>query len=273
MDDDALVEVPPPGTDPRPAPLFGDIDWLFDVVESIPPAYLREVVFDPTLGYPTLVVAVGPFHQEWTARVEDLQPTADDPPAVPAAAASLPWMSRGRMQHVRTIVAGTVGGVLAPSFDDPGWIVEFHPESTPGGGLRILDPLPVAGLPLVWGHQGESLILFLAEETPRLGEDPTPTAEFSIVWAARRTDQGLEFVGPADAAPFLNTEVPRLCVPAADRTASAPPTLLGADDQLAVLTEWLHRLRTFQANHGTAATSAQAEARLARICRDLGLAH
>ena len=265
------------GLDPR----LGDVAWLFDLVESIPPAYLQEVAFDPTLGYPTLMVAAGAFGREWTLRVEKLEATDAGPPAVSAVTAPLPWMSRGHFQQVDAIVEGIVGETLGPSFDGPGWIVAFHVQDSyfPGvtysgeRGLLIIDPLVAARIPMLWDRRGERLVLFLAADgPPALGENPNTVADYRLLWAARRTDGGLEFVGPTDAAPYLNAEVPLLCVPAAERKATSPATLASADEQRAVLTEWLGRLEMFQANHGTTATSAQAEERLTRVCRDLGLA-
>ncbi|MBN2112586.1 MAG: hypothetical protein JW785_00505 [Acidimicrobiia bacterium] len=274
VDGDAVVEVSPVGVDSVPGRRFGDVGWLFELVASIPPAHLREVVYDPILGYPTLVMGAGPSHEEWALRAEGLVAAGDEPPAAPATTLDLPWLSRGHIQQVDAIVAGAVSDAVRTSFDDPGWVVTFHPQSSfnTERGLFILDPLLPAQLPILWDRGGENLVLFLADEPLPLGERPTFAPDYRVLWAARRTDTGLQFVGPADAVPFLNAEVPRLCTSAADRTASSPATLAGADDQLTVLTEWLRRLEMFRANHGTDATAAQAEERLARVCRDLGLA-
>jgi len=280
VDGDEVVEVPPVGVDPVPGRRFGDVGWLFELVASVPPAYLREVVYDRALGYPVLVMGVGPFHEEWTLRAHGLAPTDDELPAVPGATLDLPWLSRGRISRIDAIVAGVVSDPVRTSFDDPGWVFNLHPQSAFFGewvhrterGLFILDPLRPAQLPVLWGRNRESLILFLGEEPLPLGERPTFAPDYRVLWAARITDRGLEFVGPAAAVPFLNAEVPRLCTSAADRTASSPATLAGADGQLAVLAEWLRLLERFRANHGTDATAAQAEERLARVCRDLGLA-
>lgn len=274
VDTGRTVEVPPPGTAPLPYPRFGDVEWLFDLVGSIPPEYLRDVVFDPKAGYPTMVMGVGPGHEEWMLWVRDLTSTTESLPGVPEAEPSLPWLSRGRIQEVVAVVEGALVDGTAVSFDPPGWVVWLQQEtvlawrdSTPPPGaepLRVVDPLRPAQLPVLRGAEGRSLVLFLGRAESRAG--------FRLLWAARRTDRGLEFVGPANAVPFLNAEVPRLCVPVAQRTGASPATLASTNNQLAVLTEWVRRLGAFRDNHGTAATLEQAEERLARVCRDSGMA-
>jgi hypothetical protein len=268
VDGAQVTEVPPAGTAASPGLHFGGVPWLFDLVESIPPEYRREVVFDPDLGYPSLILAVGPNHEEWTLRVQGLGATDDEPPAVPAANPELPWLSQGKMPRVSVIKEGTVGLVLGTSPDPPGWVVAIHfnGERFPEGGRRLVDPLFPARLPMLWGRQGERLIFFL-------GPYPADAGQSRLLWVARPADDGLEFLGPADAGPYLNAEVPRLCTPASERTAASPVSLPDADSQLAVLTEWARHLSIFQANHGTAATAAQAEERLTQVCRDLGLSH
>jgi hypothetical protein len=252
VDGDRVVEVPPDRVAPVPWQRFGSVEWLFEVVESMPDEYLRSAVFDPDLGYPTLIMGVGPGHEEWMLWARDLAPTTGPPGAEAQAAITLPWLSRGRIQQIDAIVEATVGEPGPTTIEPPGRWVGLAGDTDAG----VIDPLRPGSLPALWDREGETLILFLSQSVT----DPPV-----VTWAARRGEAGLEFLGPADAVPYLDAEVPRLCAPAAGRTAASPATLATSEAQLAVLRAWVERIGA--ESPGTGPTAARAEELLAEVCR------
>lgn len=243
VDGDTVVEVPADLDHPYHMG-FGNVSWLFDVVEGAPPERLVEVEYDRQRGFPTLVrIERSPLH--WaTLRVEGLQAT-DEPlpdyeyPAEAAEAAGL----RNQMPGVDAVVEGTVswrGAYTPPEVYPDGWLIEvavdaiwYQRAGMPALGLGsavVIDPLVWSGLqPHTLLHrEGERLILLLSA-----AEDATEGwLAWYASWALQRTDAGLDFLGFLAERYGFDADLPELCT----RGPSGEPR--DADRELALLVHW-----------------------------------
>jgi hypothetical protein len=245
VDGETVVEIPPKGDDPHLLGL-GDVSWLFNVIEGIPPEWLHRVEYDPQWGYPTQISVDDPgsIDEEWGLRVEDFRVT-DDPlpeyesPAEVDQEAGL----RNQMRDIDAVVEGTVGqrGDFSPPGVHPdGWLVEVdvdtiwyqRPGTPPLSAfmLEVIDPLAWLGLqPHTLQHrEGQRLILLLSVSDEVMEVVPAWYAS----WALQRTDQGLDFLGFYAEQYGFDADLPQVC-------ARGPSTAArSAEKELALLVRW-----------------------------------
>jgi hypothetical protein len=221
---------------------FGDVDWLFDVVESIPPRS-AEVDYDPVRGFPTRITPTN-FGEGSSMSIEDFQPTDEPLPEYeyPAEAHSQSDL-RHQGRYIEAVVEGTVleRGDFTPAEVHPrGWIVEvdldiiwYQRSGTPTlslGITEVIDPLAWSWLqPHTLQHrEGQRLILLLLASDNSTEGVPAWYAS----WALQRTDDGLDFLGFFAERYGFDADLPQLCT----RGPSGEPR--DADRELALLVRW-----------------------------------
>ncbi|MBN2113523.1 MAG: hypothetical protein JW785_05275 [Acidimicrobiia bacterium] len=243
VDGETVVEVPADLDHPHRMG-FGDVSWLFDVIEGAPPERLVEVEYDRQRGFPTLV-RIERVAGHWaTLRVETLQVT-DEPLPDYQYSAEGPGAHdlRHQIRGVDAVVEGTMltrGDYTPPEVYPDGWLIEvavdavwYQRAGTPALGLgsaMVIDPLVWSGLqPHTLQHrEGERLILLLAASDDTTEGRPAWYAR----WALQRTDAGLDFLGfLADCCGF-DADLPELCA----RWPSGEPRDAGRE--LALLVRW-----------------------------------
>jgi len=245
-DDISVTQInPPPDRSPETAwKMYGPVERLFALVESRPSRWLT-VEYDPIWGYPTFVGYdhLGARDEEWRIRVSDLEPFEGDLP--PHGIEPPPSRLRSEsFNNVELIVEVTVGPVV-DYFDEAaetGWIVTLDDAVVHHLGRR-LEPIPdesfevydydYRGPRTLRGHEGERLVLFLSHSAHPSG--------WRVTWAAKRTDDGLEFLGPRAELSTLNDEVPLLCNPDAPQQEGSTRD---AEAEFQLLVRWAQEIDT-----------------------------
>jgi hypothetical protein len=207
VDGETVVEIPPKGDDPHLLGL-GDMSWLFNVIEGLPPEWLHRVEYDPQWGYPTRISVDDPgsIDEEWGLRVEDFRVT-DDPLPECESPAEVDQEAgiRNQMRAIDAVVEGTVGqreGFSPLEVHPGGRLVEVDVDTVwyrrPGtpplsiGSMEVVDPLFSLGMqPHALLHrEGQRLILLLG--APR--QMPDGTWAWPARSALQRTEGGLDFL-------------------------------------------------------------------------------
>jgi len=246
VDGERVVEVPS-DTDYPYRMGFGDVGWLFDVVESIPEEYRRRIEYDPRLGYPTEIGFDAPFSidEEWSLAVEDLQATHEPLPEYEYPAEPNYGVQLGReVRETAALVEATV--IRRESFIpvsreywDDGWIVDVdintiwyqRPGAPPlsTGAAQVIDPVSWGHHPHALLHQeGQRVILFLRYSRPL----PDGSTAWYASWALQRTDQGLDFLGFRAERYGFDVDLPQLC------TRGPSGKERNAEAELALLVHW-----------------------------------
>jgi hypothetical protein len=227
---------------------FGDVSWLFDVVEGIPAEWLSEIEYDAQWGCPTRI-AVNPGWMDggWGLRVEDFQPTTEPLPEYeyPAETYSA-YDLRHEGRRIDAVVEGTVirrGAFVPSSRENPhgeGWLVEvdldtiwYQRAGTPPlvlGAMEVIDPPVWSGLqpPTLLHREGQRLILLLSVSDEATEGVPAWYAS----WAVQRTDQGLDFLGYFAERYGFDADLPELC------TRGPSTAVRSAEKELALLVRW-----------------------------------
>ncbi len=247
VDGERAVEIPLDREHPHRMG-FGDVSWLFDVVEGIPAEWLSEIEYDAQWGYPTRIAAnPGWMDGGWSLRVEDFQPTTEPLPEYeyPAEAYSAHDL-RHEGRRIDAVVEGTVirRGAFVPSSLENllggGWLVDVNLDTiwyqragTPPlvlGAMEVIDPQVWSGLqPHTLQHQeGQRLILLLS--APDKATEGLPAWYAS--WALQRTDDGLDFLGFLAERYGFGADLPELC------TRGPSGKERDADRELALLVHW-----------------------------------
>jgi hypothetical protein len=244
VDGETVVEVPHDRERPHHMG-FGDVGWLFDVVQGVPPEWLAEVEYDSRWGYPTLIRSQPSVVHGATLRVEELQPT-DEPlpeyeyPAETYGQRDLRRQARG----IDAVVEGTVlqrGDFTSARFPHAqGWVIEvdldvvwYQRAGTPPlvlGATEVIDPVVWSGLrPHALLHREGERIIFLLSAADDTAEG---APAWYASWALQRTDQGLDFLGFFAERYRFDADLPELCT----RGPSGEPR--DADRELALLVHW-----------------------------------
>ena len=241
VDGEAVVEVPHDREHPRRWG-FGDVNWLFDVVQGLPPGS-AEVDYDPVRGFPTRITTTT-FTDGSSLRVEDLQATDEPLPDFEYPAELSPQSDlRHRGRHIDALVEGTVmgRGAFTPAGVYPGgWVVEaavdaiwYQRAGTPALGLgpmEVVDPLVWSGLHphTLQNREGERLILLLSAAD----DPPEGLPAWYASWALQRTDTGLDFLGFLAERYGFDADLPELC------TRGPSGESRDAERELALLVHW-----------------------------------
>jgi len=221
---------------------LGPMERLFAFVESIASEHLH-VRYDPTWGYPTRVTqAPAPLVDgSWSVKVSDFQ-VLQQPPVVEGDDPTTLGPEWWQLLRAHGVVEATVLGPTGPFGGDwGGWVVAIEDTQvlywaskvapTEGylkaGGIiitAVADPASF-GPRILRGTEGERLILLLGHPPGEpWGEEQSL---FRVLWAARRTDNGLEFLGPWAEFTTINQGLPGLCGPTDEpRDADAEIDLL-----------------------------------------------
>jgi len=250
-------------------PLFGTVEYLFAVVESVPDTSLA-VEYDPERGYPTRIDfdAPGCIDEEWGMTVESLEPY-DGPIPTPAP---LPEPDPDDLDLVRAlyyvsglVVARVVGPVdIAEGFCEKAWVVAVEVEQAvatggPGspsieeGGRLLIQDGGGWGPRVLRGLEGARVLLPLYHEGER---DPV---YYLGGWAAVVSEQGLGSVGARSG--LFDAELPLIC------RASFPGSTVDPSLGLPLLLAWADAM----AGQGLAPDAARDHAAAAALEQACGL--
>jgi len=205
---------------------IGPIERLFAFVESIASEHLA-VSYDPTWGYPTrLNHAPDPLSDLWWEVHLSHFVILDRPSNKGGDLDGLmtPWW-QGFRAHA--VVEATIVGPVEPIGGNwAGWIVAIEDTAvlylngtiSPTDGYirasgiiytQVADSVN-QGPGALRGMEGERLVLFLTYSGNSIIEE---RPGFRVKWAARHTDNGLEFIGPPATFTTINQDLPTLCGP------------------------------------------------------------